>query len=149
MGKVKSAVKKRRDYVKDMILAYVPDRTIAVKAAEKFSTTTSAIFNDLKIVRKAMSEDAKELENKKMIELKKIQHVNSLQRAMATSISRDNLNLFVRLSEQYMKLMDFNGKSSPKEAAADSQDKVSSMTDEELMDLIKKSGGKFDAGSVH
>jgi len=149
MGKVKSAVKKRRDYVKDMILAYVPDRTIAVKAAEKFSTTTSAIFNDLKIVRKAMSEDAKELESRKMIELKKIQHINSLQRAMATSISRDNLNLFVRLSEQYMKLMDFNGKSSPKEAAADSGDKVSSMTDEELMDLIKKSGGKFDAGSVH
>ena len=149
MAKVRSRVKKRRDYVKDMMLAYVPDRTIAVKASEKFDTTPGTIFNDLRIVRKAMSEDAKKLEDKTAVELKKIQHINSLQRAMATSISRDNLNLFVRLSEQYMKLMDFNGKTSTKDSASSSEDKVSSMSDEELMDLIKKSGGKFDAGSVH
>lgn len=148
MGKVKSAVKKRREYVKDLLLAYVPDRTIARKCSEKFSTTTGTIFSDLRIIKKQIVEDSKALEDAVYMERLKMQHVSSLQRAMATAISRDNLNLFIRLSQEYTRLMDFNAKTSGKKSQESSDDKVSKMTDEELVELIAKSGGKFDTGGM-
>ena len=150
MARVKAAVKQRREYIKELLLGYVPDRTIARKCADKFDTTTATIFSDLKIIKKQMSEDAARLADNEFVDRLKMQHVSSLQRAMATAISKDNINQFIRASAQYIQLMDFNGKSSgQKKSSEPDGTAISTLTDEELMEMIKKSGGKFDAGSVH
>jgi len=147
MARVKAAVKQRREYIKELLLGYVPDRTIARKCADKFDTTTATIFSDLKIIKRQMSEDAARLADNEFVDRLKMQHVSSLQRAMATAISKDNINQFIRASAQYIQLMDFNGKASQKKSSEPEGAAISTLSDEELMEMIKKSGGSFDAPS--
>ena len=148
MSRVKSAVKQRREYIKELLLGYVPDRTIARKCADKFNTNTATIFSDLRIIKKQMSEDAARLADAEFVDRLKMQHVSSLQRAMATAISKDNINQFIRASAQYIQLMDFNGKNSNQKKSSEPDGAaISTLTDEELMEMIKKSGGAFELSS--
>jgi len=139
---VKPAVtRERRDYVEQLMLAFVPPRVIARQVSEKYGCHKATVFKDMTWVEKKWDSEATLLQDKDEWQRLKHQHIKSVQLAMAACIAKGQYNGFVRLSETYIKLMGFTKANAEiKHGIQQQKEAVGKMSEKELAKIIKDSG---------
>lgn len=141
MSSKPALTQERRDFVEQMMLAFVPPRVIAKQASERFGCQRATIFKDMKVIEKNWDRESTLLQDKDEWQRLKHQHIKSIQLAMHATLAAKNYSQYTRLSETYIKLMGFSKNGAEvKHVIQQQKEAVSKMSEEELAKLIKEAG---------